>query len=155
MLEDHHHRNCRYRPPNTDRLRDYAEKQCQNQHRLKGLETSNQEDSSHDSRSDSDSNESSEPKIRAARHSRTPYSHSRSRPKPTQLGFYPSQWSDVLDKAKKKFHLFLATDVPFPNRDEHFSKAEDCISEAIDEHQKRGGQLENGKFPSHHHPDRH
>lgn len=144
MLEDHHRRNRQHRPPNTDRLREYAEKQRQNQQRSQGLQESDQEDCPHDSSFDSESSEPLAIKRRAARHSRTPYSASKSRPKPTRLGFYPGQWSDVLEKAKRKFRLFLATDIPFPNREDHFSKAEDFVSEAINDHQKRGGQLENG-----------
>lgn len=107
------------------------------------MESSDQEDS-HNSSSDSEGSEPLTVKRRAARHSQTPYSTSKSRPKPTRLGFYPGQWSDVLEKEKRKFRLFLATDVPFPIRDDHLSRAKDFVSEAINEHQKQGGQLENG-----------
>lgn len=101
------------------------------------METNNQEGSSRDdSSSDSESSEPLAVKRRAARHSRTPYSTSKSKPKPTQLEFYPGQWSDVLEKAKRRFHLFLATNIPFPNCDNHLSKAQDFVSEAINDHQK-------------------
>lgn len=79
---------------------------------------------------------------RAKRHSKT------SRPAvgtPTQLQFYPSQWSDVLEKAKKKYRLVVATEIGFPHPKKDSNRAFDCLTEAIAEHEDDGGMVEPGE----------
>jgi hypothetical protein len=79
---------------------------------------------------------------RARRHSKTPYGGNPALP--TQLHCYPSQWRDVLERAKWRFRLWLSTQCPFPDRDRHISEAEDCIDEALAEHMANGGGVEPG-----------
>jgi hypothetical protein len=69
-------------------------------------------------------------------------------PLPTQLHFYPSQWHDVLEAAKWKFHQWLTLDCPFPDRT-LISEAKGCIDKSIVEHGEKGGSIEDGMFACH------
>ena len=92
----------------------------------------------------SDSSSMDKPKLRAKRHSYKPYVDSTNNPQ--KLGFYPPQWRDVLEASQKKWRSWMAYDCAFPRKDreEHLEKAMECILEAISEHEKKGGRVEEG-----------
>jgi len=90
-----------------------------------------------------DSDSSDRPK-RAKRYSKTPRSEIVA--KPTQLGFYPSQWRDVLELAKLNFRRWLACKNAFPVRRANLlGEASECVVEALAEHEEKGYRTEAGK----------
>lgn len=63
---------------------------------------------------------------------------------PTQLGFYPGQWRDVLEAAKRHFREWLACKNGFPTRRMDLGEARECVAEALAAHQQRGLAVEPG-----------
>jgi hypothetical protein len=81
-----------------------------------------------------DTSDDNRPKSRVRRHSQTPYSGCTDNPK--KLGFYPSQWWDILEKAVKRWQMWMACECGFPNKgnENHLGKAMKCITDALAEH---------------------
>jgi hypothetical protein len=86
-----------------------------------------------------------EEKSRARRHSRKHYTGSTDDPR--KLGFYPAQWRDVLERAKKLWRPWMAFECGFPEREtkEHLDMATKCVIDALSKHQESGGKVEQGK----------
>jgi hypothetical protein len=91
--------------------------------------------------------DSSKVETKAGRHSINPYGTKV--PVPTQQQFYPSQWRDVLDKAKELWRRWMSITegggFPNPKNKEHVSAALGCLMSAIETHESEGGVLEEGK----------
>jgi hypothetical protein len=80
----------------------------------------------------------------ARRYSKTPKSEIQA--VPTQLGFYPSRWCDVLELAKLKFRCWLVCQNAFPSRRLHLQhEASECVTEALAEYQGKEHLVESGK----------
>ena len=80
---------------------------------------------------------------RARRHSKKLY-HSDS--SPTQLRFYPSQWKDVLEKAKDAYALLIFIKFGFKTTEKDLSEATACLAKALAEHEGAGRRVEAGMF---------
>ena len=91
-----------------------------------------------------DSTDDEGSKSRAKRHSQKPYA--RHSDDPTKLGFYPPQWRDVMEKGKAKFRPWIAYECGFPDRENesHMDKALQSATDALSEHQQKGGKVEEG-----------
>jgi hypothetical protein len=83
-------------------------------------------------------------KSRAWRHSQKHYTGNTADPE--KLGFYPPLWHDVLGKAQKLWRHWMALECGFPksNIEAHLDMAMQCVTDALSEHQKNGGRVENG-----------
>jgi hypothetical protein len=67
----------------------------------------------------------------------------------TNVGFYPSLWQKLLDRAKANFRLYIATSVPFPDKEQSIGGTGVCgevIAEAIVQWQEQKRKLEKGIF---------
>jgi hypothetical protein len=64
-----------------------------------------------------------------------------------KLGFYPTQWHDVLERAQKMWWPWMAFECGFPEREikEHLNMAMKCVIDALLEHQENGSKVEQGK----------
>jgi hypothetical protein len=62
------------------------------------------------------------------------------------LRFYPAQWQDILDAAKKLFRKWLAAKNPWPIRDDPLEEARQCLSEVLQGHSDAGGVVEAGYY---------
>lgn len=78
---------------------------------------------------------------RAARNSRKP---SGSAADPTQLQFYPTNWTEALEGAKNNWRLYLLKTWAFPKRRQHEAGLAECLMSAIAAHEADGGMLERG-----------
>jgi hypothetical protein len=80
---------------------------------------------------------------RAKRHSQKAYGSSVS---PTQLQFYPLQWTEVLELAKKKWRRYLLVKWAFPKRCklDTTTVLKECLTTAIADHEADGGLVEKG-----------
>ena len=95
VLDKHHTKNRRPRPPNTS---DLAAVRGRNN----GSANAGNEESD------------SSIKLRNKRYSKTPKSaHSAS---PTQVGFYPPKWKDFLEECKVETRTYAAINDPWPHR---------------------------------------
>ncbi|KAG1814025.1 uncharacterized protein BJ212DRAFT_1482371 [Suillus subaureus] len=68
----------------------------------------------------------------------------------TNVGFYPSLWQKLLDCVKANFRLYIATSVPFPNKEESIGGTRVCgevIMEVIVQWQEQKRKLEKGYYP--------
>ncbi|KIK31795.1 hypothetical protein CY34DRAFT_19564 [Suillus luteus UH-Slu-Lm8-n1] len=68
----------------------------------------------------------------------------------TNVGFYPSLWQKLLDRAKANFRLYIATSVPFPDKEQSIGGTGVCgevIAEAIVQWQEQKRKLEKGYYP--------
>ncbi|KAG1741924.1 hypothetical protein EDD22DRAFT_958983 [Suillus occidentalis] len=68
----------------------------------------------------------------------------------TNVGFYPSLWQKLLDRAKANFRLYIATSVPFPDKEQSIGGTGVCgevIAEAIIQWQEQKRKLEKGYYP--------
>lgn len=83
------------------------------------------------------------PKSTQKRHSKTPYGAAAA--KPTQLQYYPGQWTDVLNDAKMRFRLFISTENAFPTPGVGREAAENALADAMNAHKADGGTVEPGK----------
>jgi hypothetical protein len=132
VLEAHHRRNRKPRPPNPARLNSIRQ----------ATQPTADERLARDAEIHESDSDTAADIPRARRHSKTPYGGNPALP--TQLHFYPSQWRDVLEQAKWKFRIWLSMHCPFPDREKHIANAEDCIDEALAEHKADGGGVEPG-----------
>ncbi|KAF7973381.1 hypothetical protein HWV62_15479 [Athelia sp. TMB] len=98
------------------------------------------EDDGDDSPDDGDRTRS-----RARRHSKKPYT--RRSNNPTQLGFYPRTWQDVLGTAKMNWRVRVASEWGFPKIREQGAELLECLTQAITEYENENGSLEEGYFP--------
>ncbi|KAG1847078.1 hypothetical protein F4604DRAFT_1688197 [Suillus subluteus] len=64
----------------------------------------------------------------------------------TNVGFYPPLWQKLLDCAKAKFRLHIATSVPFPDKEESIGGTRVC-GEVIIQWQEQKCKLEKGYYP--------
>lgn len=147
VLKAHHKKNRPPRPPTAENLaRVRAASQVTLTSSAHNPRQSNSVASEVESDTNSTVNESrsnaSGSGKRAKRHSITPYQGRTS--KPTQLNFYPGQWQDILEVAKRKYRLYLATKNAFPDREKDFGEARDCLTEAMQEHTDASGDVEIG-----------
>jgi hypothetical protein len=99
-----------------------------------------------DIQSDADSTVSdneSDSHTRAKRHSQMPHGSS---VRPTQLQFYPLQWTEVLELAKTKWRLHLLIEWAFPKRHKSDTTTilKECLTTAIADHEAEGGLVEKG-----------
>ncbi len=87
-----------------------------------------------------------EGKSRAPRHSQKCYTRSTTDLK--KLGFYPPQWHDVLERAQQLWRPWMALECGFPKQEirAHLDMAAQCVTDALSEHQKGGGKVENGSY---------
>lgn len=142
VLQQHRKRNRGPRPPGVGHLKASADLQT-TRHGSNHDDGSNGSDDG--SKDDSSRDSDTEPypvRKRAKRHSKT------SRPAvgtPTQLQFYPSQWTDVLESAKRKYRLVIATEIGFPHPKKDLNRASDCLTEAMAAHEDGGGMVEPSK----------
>jgi hypothetical protein len=135
----HHERNRAPRPPNPKQLNTIRSHQ-----RDMDIDDGHiNEPSGNDSGDEADSTTGNDRPSRAKRHTRKPYMGSTNDPK--KFGFYPPQWRDVLEAARKKWRCWIAYECAFPDR-EHMTKALECIVEALSEHQELGKRVEPGMF---------
>ena len=51
---------------------------------------------------------------------------------------------DVLELAKQKFRLYMATDCGFPERETHLHEASSCLTEALANHSEKGIEFDDG-----------
>lgn len=65
---------------------------------------------------------------------------------PTILKFYPPRWHDALERAKNKFRLFLTTVNGFPSRSVGLEEAVDCLKEALEDFRKMDKRVEKGAY---------
>lgn len=129
VLEKHHAKNRRPRPPNPDQL-----------NRIRNASVRKEEEES----DDGNDSETIGPQ-RAGRYSKTPRSEIEA--KPTQLNFYPGNWRDLLEFAKRIFRRWLACENGFPTRRLKLPpEAGECVAEALAEHRDKGGVVEPGKY---------
>lgn len=147
VLQEHRKRNKGPRPPNPARLQKSATVHSQLQEPASSANTaaknkSNVNISDGDDDNEDDDDKSQPLKKRAKRHSKTTRSETGV---PTQLQFYPSQWSDVLENAKQRYRLYLATVNAFPHRKKDRQQATFSLMEAIAAHENEGGMVEPGR----------
>jgi hypothetical protein len=85
---------------------------------------------------------------RARHHSQKDYNRSPIDPK--KLGFYPPQWRDVLERAHKLWRPWMVLECGSPKRNikAHLDKAMHCVTDALSEHQRNGGEVERGTYQS-------
>jgi hypothetical protein len=104
-------------------------------------ETCDKDDNSHNSADEEDADE--QPAKRARRHVQVA--------KPTQLQFYPSCWTSVLEYGKNLNRLYVGTDVPFQdeNQQPHKDHAQNLLDEAMAFSRDEGKMVESGllNFP--------
>jgi hypothetical protein len=139
VVEKYYERNRAPLPPDPNRLEKIHSR---NSHHA-SVETS-----VGSMRSSEASTDDEEKKPRARRYSRKCYTKSTGDPK--RLGFYPPQWRDVLERAQKLWRAWMAFECGFPEREikAHMDKAMQCVTDALSEHQKNGGRVEDGTYPS-------
>ncbi|KIK32643.1 hypothetical protein CY34DRAFT_18895 [Suillus luteus UH-Slu-Lm8-n1] len=68
----------------------------------------------------------------------------------TNVGFCPSLWQKLLDCAKANFRLYIATSVPFPDKEQSIGSTRVCdevIAKAIIQWQEQKCKLEKGYYP--------
>jgi len=65
--------------------------------------------------------------------------------RPTQLEFYQGTWVEILEHAKKLFHVWLVTKCPWPEHETHLVNAENCLTAAIKKYRKKGSEIEEGR----------
>ncbi|KAI5989501.1 hypothetical protein EDD15DRAFT_2198461 [Pisolithus albus] len=78
--------------------------------------------------------------------------HSRSTvvPKPTTLAFYPPLWMKLLDDAKARMRLHVATEEPFLRLETAVDgQCSEIIIELVVKYQEDGSELEAGFYPQH------
>ncbi|KAF7975991.1 hypothetical protein HWV62_8152 [Athelia sp. TMB] len=101
-------------------------------------------DDAEDAEDDSPDDDSSN-RARARRHSKKPYT--RRSNNPTQLGFYPRTWQDVLGTAKMNWRVRVASEWGFPKIREQGAELLECLTRAITEYENDNGSLEEGYYP--------
>lgn len=110
-------------------------------------DSDNENASSDNSKTEDDDEDeaSSEGHAKTKRHSKTPYGSSA--PNPTQLHFYPAQWTEVLELAKMKWRLQLVIRWAFPKRQhpETTEALKECLTTAIADHEADHGLVEKGE----------
>ncbi|KAF8889828.1 hypothetical protein BD779DRAFT_1469569 [Infundibulicybe gibba] len=145
VLDDYRRRNRSLRAPNPEHLASYRHGSASHNSNVPDQHagTSAQPDNDYSNRSKSNQCTTR----RAPRHSKTPYD--KREVLPTKLGYYPSQWRDVLDLAKYKFLHYLTTNNPFPDRPTGLQAARALLMEAIDDHEKDEGVVEDGYLQEH------
>jgi hypothetical protein len=139
VLADCRQRNQAVRPPTMDQLRGSGLQQLASDKQLDAG------DSDTDSGDGGDDSATPLKQRRACRHSQIPQNDSTG--KPTHLRFYNEflGWVTVLENAKNKFQLFIATSKPFPTLEDHGTCAMASISEAIsDFHEENSAELDQG-----------
>jgi hypothetical protein len=65
-------------------------------------------------------------------------------PNAKQMQFYPGHWRNLLEKVKKRYRLYLATENGFPNREDHLDHAIDILTEELTVYFKKGEKAEKG-----------
>jgi hypothetical protein len=135
ILEAHHNRNKPSKAPLFEHTELDADDVVATISEAENVESDAEESTTSD--------DESEPHTRARRHSGTPYGRSFS---PTQLQFYPLQWTEVLELAKNKWRLHLLTIWAFPKRrkSDTTTTLKECLTTAIADHEDDGGLVEKG-----------
>ncbi|KAG2114542.1 hypothetical protein DEU56DRAFT_919564 [Suillus clintonianus] len=148
ILQAHHTKNCRPRSPSPTYL-----SSARNHHpKTKRARTRNSQ-SSDDCDSDQQDNleDLNEVDIDSGRRHRTKNAKGAATNRDaTNVGFYPSLWQKLLDRAKANFRLYIATSVPFPDKEESIGGTGVCgevIAEAIIQWQEQKRKLEKGYYP--------
>jgi len=137
VVEAHQKKNRPPKPPTPESLESTANRANVDADAISNLSESDT----------SNSADESEDNSRAPRHLKTPY---RSRAcNPTQLQFYPPQWTIVLDTAKDNSRCFAATAWAFPKQRKHVKEMKVALTSAIVAHEADGGLLEDGMFFTH------
>lgn len=85
----------------------------------------------------------SQTKTRVARNSKVPKAEKIITPDKQE--FYPPNWQAVLKAAKLLLRLWIATQVPFPDKQEYYSKMLEFLDQALHDHQQNGGHVEEGE----------
>ncbi|KAF8886185.1 hypothetical protein BD779DRAFT_1471302 [Infundibulicybe gibba] len=139
VLDDYRRQNHATRAPNPDHLNSH-------QHNDTMLSSDAQE-APEDDPDDPPPQSNSQGPFHAPRHSKKSYNEHIILP--TQFNFYPSQWRDVLGLAKLKFRHYITTMDPFPERQTNLKVATNFLMEAISDHERNGGLLEEGYLQTH------
>ena len=63
---------------------------------------------------------------------------------PRTLKSYPPQWQEVIGRAKRSFHAYVASHCGFPEAVEGTQEAKEYLEDAVEVHLEEGGILEPG-----------
>ncbi|KIM73191.1 hypothetical protein PILCRDRAFT_15438 [Piloderma croceum F 1598] len=135
VLQVHHDRNKPHKAPL------FAPMESDND---AATELENTESDINSVASDEESEDELGGSTRAKRHSQTPRGSANN---PTQLQFYPLQWTEVLELAKTKWRLSLLIKWAFPKQSKFDTTnvLKECLTTAIADHGAEGGLVEKGK----------
>lgn len=143
VLEDHQQRNRKPKAPAAHRLRNLAA------HHKKWptlVESSDSEvipDSEEERvRNEELQSDGTEPPTRKRVKRNSSYHNA----KPTQLRFYPGIWTDILERAKQFFRLWLVKECPFPDREVNLKDASNALIRAINEYEAKDCEVEDGMY---------
>lgn len=145
VVAEHHKKNWAPKPPTASQLR--AIRGSSPDHDSGSDNGSDKEElgGSSDEESSSSSDDKASGGLRAKRNTK-----GTKKKKWTQLQAYPGQWRTVLEDAKCRLRLSVATQkregegFGFPDRPVALSEAGDCLAEAMAEHDDDDGVVEEG-----------